>query len=155
MFQLKCKTEYTVKFLYQGHDVFDMFVPRQNECTEYLWNINWHLFLLNKRSFICMWYKEAKPSNSFPKNSSEKDRCHFRYRHFKFPIYFIQREIIWDGKKFKFSLTSFDGNFELDNIVVLLTDICARHLWKVKWHLFYTKGVMTGNVVLNKGLITP
>ena len=31
-------------------------------------------------------------------------------------------------KKFRFSLTSFDGNFELNNVVVLLTDICARHL---------------------------
>ena len=45
---------------------------------------------------------------------------------------------------------SFDGNFELNNIIVVLfTDICANHL--VKWHLFYTERVMTGNAVLIKG----
>ena len=54
---------------------------------------------------------EAKPSNTFSKNSSENDQRHFRYRLFKFPVFFSQREIIWDRKKFKFSLRSFDGNF--------------------------------------------
>ena len=29
-----------VKFLYQGHDVFDSFVPLLTECTELLWDIN-------------------------------------------------------------------------------------------------------------------
>ena len=94
-----------------------------------------------------MWYKEAKPSNTFSKNSSENDQRHFRYRLFKFPTFFIQGEIIWAGKKFKFSSMSFDGNFKLNNIVVLLTDICASHLWKVKWHLIYAGRIMTGNVV--------
>ena len=63
-----------------------------------------------------MWYKEAKPSDTSLKNSSENDKRHFRYRLFKFPIFFIQREIIGDGQKFKFSLTSVDRNFELNNV---------------------------------------
>ena len=41
-FNFKCITEYTVKFLYKGHDVFDIFIPLLMECTEFLWNINWH-----------------------------------------------------------------------------------------------------------------
>ena len=77
-----------------------------------------------------MWYKKAKSSNIFrkKKKSSENDKHHFRYTLFKFPIVFIQREIIGDGKKFKSSLTSFDGNFESNNVAVLLTDVCARLL---------------------------
>ena len=35
-----------------------------------------------------MWYKEAKPSNTFSKNSSENDQRQFKYRLFKFPIFF-------------------------------------------------------------------
>ena len=55
-----------------------------------------------------MLYKEAKPSNTFLKNSSENDRSHFRYRLFKFCIFFhlkgdnlrqeeiqIQLDLIW------------------------------------------------------------
>ena len=84
------------------------------------------------RPAVYMWYKEGKPSNTFSKTSSENDQRHIRYILFKFPTVYIQRKIIWDGKKFKFCLTSFDGNFELNNVVVLLTDIWARHLWKVR-----------------------
>ena len=77
---------------------------------------------------MSLWYKEAKPSNSFSKNSSENNQHYFRYSPFKFPIVFIQRDVIWDAKKFKFNLTPFDGKLELKNVMVLLTDICARHL---------------------------
>ena len=35
MFQLQMHN--TVKFRYQGHDIF---VPRLSECTEFLWDIN-------------------------------------------------------------------------------------------------------------------
>ena len=35
-FNFKCILEYTVKFLYQEHDVFDIFVPLLTECTGFL-----------------------------------------------------------------------------------------------------------------------
>ena len=38
-FNFKCITKY-VKFLYKGHDVFDIFSPLLTECTEFLWDIN-------------------------------------------------------------------------------------------------------------------
>ena len=38
-FNFKC-IEPTVKFLYKGHDVFDIFVPLPTENTEFLWEIN-------------------------------------------------------------------------------------------------------------------
>ena len=42
MFQLQMHNigVYTVEFLYQGHDVFDIFVSLLTECTEFLWDIN-------------------------------------------------------------------------------------------------------------------
>ena len=74
-----------------------------------------------------MWYKDAKQSNLFFENKSSKnDRCHFRYRLFKFPIFFIQREIILRQEEIQIS--SFDGNLELNNVAILLTDICTIHL---------------------------
>ena len=92
-----------------------------------------------------MWYKEAKPSNTFSKNSSENDQRHFRYRHFKFPICFNSKG---DNLQRKEIQIQFDVIW-LNNVVGLLTDVCARHLWKVKWYLFYTKRVITGNAVFN------
>ena len=38
-----------------------------------------------------MWYKEAKPSNTLSKYSSENDKRNFRYRFFKFPIFFYSK----------------------------------------------------------------
>ena len=73
--------------------------------------------------FICIWYKKAKPSNTFSKTSGEND---FRYRLFNFPIFFIQRNL--RREEIQIQLGVIDGNLELNNVVVLLTDICAKHL---------------------------
>ena len=60
--------------------------PYRTHINTHLWPM-WVLYLL-------LAGKEAKPSNTFSKHSSENDKCHFRYRLFKFPIFFYQREII-------------------------------------------------------------
>ena len=48
-FNFKCITENTVKFQYQGHDVFDIFDPLLTECTEFLYGTVIDIGLLNKR----------------------------------------------------------------------------------------------------------
>ena len=94
-----------------------------------------------------MRYKEAKPSNTFSKNSSENHQRHFRYRLFKFPVFFIQREITGGGKKFKFSLTSFDENFELKKVVVLLRHLCKTFMKSKMTFVLYKAS--SGNAVFN------
>ena len=146
-----------VKFLYQGRNVFDIFVPLLTEITEFLWDINWQCSVKSTvlRDFICMWYKEAKPSNTFSKQSSENDQRHFRYRLFKFPIFFYSKGDNLRREAIQIQLDVICTGFRINNVVVLLTYICASHLWKVKWHLFYSKRDMIGKAVFNKGLITP
>ena len=65
-FNFKCTAEYTVKFLYQGHDVFDICVPLWRNTPNFYRTLI-DIVLLNKdlRDFIFMWYKESKPSNTF------------------------------------------------------------------------------------------
>ena len=60
-----------------------------------------------------MRYKEAKPSNTFSKKISEHEKRHFGYRLFKFPIFFVQREIIWDGEKNKIQLDVIRWEFRI------------------------------------------
>ena len=46
-FNFKCITEYTVKILYKGHDVLDIFVLLLTECTDFYGTLI-DIVLLNK-----------------------------------------------------------------------------------------------------------
>ena len=53
-------------------------------------------------------------------------------------------------EEFKYNLMSFDGNFELNDVVVLLTDISARHSFmKSKMTFVLYKASYDWNAVFN------